>query len=144
MSGSADMASRSSSGRRIDPLVVAATALAGVVPTLVLGWAVNEHLWELWWLEAGADSGLLDGRPDRAVVVSAAVGIGLLVGVTVAAHLVMHSLSAGRLTHRQAAGRALLAVGIPVALLVLALLLQIVMPGAEGSPPFPFADRVRT
>lgn len=130
--------------RRVDALVVAVTALAGAVPTLFLGWALKEHLWELWWLEAGADSGLLDGRPDRAVVESAAVGVGLLAALAVFAHAVVFSMAAGGLTHRQAAGRALLGVGIPVTLLVLALLVSIVMPGAEGSPFVPFSDRVRT
>jgi len=59
---------------------VGGAALVAAFPVLLVGWAVSEYLWELWWLDAGS-SGLLDGVPDGPVVVRALVGLVLLVVV---------------------------------------------------------------
>lgn len=61
-------------------LIVGGATLVTTPPTVLLGWAVSEYLWELWWLNAGS-SGLLDGVPDRPVVVRALVGLALLLVV---------------------------------------------------------------
>ncbi|MGO1334673.1 MAG: hypothetical protein ACTMIZ_06225 [Cellulosimicrobium funkei] len=126
-------------GRRGAALVVGGAALAVAVPTVLLGRAASEYLWELWWLDAGS-SGLLDGVPDRPVVVRALVGAALLLVVALSAvGLAVRTRARGGLTAAFAARCALLGVAIPVAVLTVALVLQSMLSGPERPPFVPFS-----
>ncbi len=106
-------------GRRLRLIV--GTGLAAAVPTALLGWALNEYLYELKWV--GTASGWLDGEPDQPVVVAGAAGLVLLAAVAFGAYrLAVGRTSLGQLAPRQALVCALTGVGIPLVLLALVLL----------------------
>ena len=128
---------RSVRGRRVVALLVGGAALVAAFPVLLLGWAVSEYLWELWWLDAGS-SGLLDGVPDGPVVVRALVGLVLLVVVVSALAVAARTPARGELTASAAARWSLLGVAIPIAVLASALLLQSLLSGPEQPPFVPF------
>ncbi|WP_251152552.1 hypothetical protein [Cellulosimicrobium sp. Marseille-Q4280] len=136
---SADIAERQSTRRQSVALIVGGAALVTTPPTLLLGWAVSEYLWELWWLNAGS-SGLLDGVPDRPVVVRAVAGLVLLlVAVLFAVGVVTRIRARGELTATAAVRWALLGAAIPIAVLASALVLQSLLAGPEQPPFVPFS-----
>lgn len=106
-------------GRRLGLIV--GTGLAAAVPTALLGWALNEYLYELKWV--GTASGWLDGEPDQPVVVAGVAGLVLLAAVTFGAYrLAARRTSFGPMAPRQAWACALTGVAIPLVLLALVLL----------------------
>lgn len=129
---------RSTRGRQGVALLVGGAALAAAFPVLLLGWAVSEYLWELWWLDAGS-SGLLDGVPDGPVVVRALVGLVLLLAVVPSAlGVAARTRARGELKASAAARWSLLGVAIPIAVLASALLLQSLLSGPEQPLFVPF------
>ena len=129
---------RPTRGRRGVALLVGAAALVAAFPVLLVGWAVSEYLWELWWLDAGS-SGLLDGVPDGPVVARALVGLVLLLVVVLSAlGVAARTRARGELTAPAAARWSLLGVAIPIAVLATALLLQSLLSGPEQPPFVPF------
>ncbi|MFD6163621.1 hypothetical protein ACFWFR_00405 [Oerskovia sp. NPDC060287] len=101
--------------------LVAGTALAAAAPTALIGWALNEYLYELKWL--GSSSGWLDGRPDQLVVVAGTAGIVLLVGVAFGAYLLgARRTSSRRLSPSQTLMCTITGIGVPLVLLALVLL----------------------
>lgn len=106
-------------GRRLR--LVAGTGLAAAAPTALFGWALNEYLYELKWLDSS--SGWLDGDPDLSVLAAGTVGLILLAVVTFGTYRrgVRQSPS-GELSPRQALACALAGAGIPLVLLALVLL----------------------
>ena len=101
--------------------LIMGTGLAAAVPTAVVGWALNEYLYELKWV--GTASGWLDGEPDQPVVVAGVAGLVLLAAVAFGAYrLGVGRTSFGQPAPRQALACALTGVGIPLFLLALVLL----------------------
>jgi hypothetical protein len=139
MSSAATSERQSIRRRQSVALIVGGAALASALPTLPLGWAVSEYLWELWWLNAGS-SGLLDGVPDRPVVLRALAGLVLLLVVVLGATgVATRTRARGELTASAAARWALIGAAIPVAVLALALVLQSLLAGPEQPPFVPFS-----
>ncbi len=136
---SAGTSEQRSTRRQSVALIVAGAALVTTLPTVLLGWAVSEYLWELWWLNAGS-SGLLDGVPDRPVVVRALAGLVLLLVVVLCAlGVATRTRARGELAATGAARWALLGAAIPVGVLASALVLQALLAGPEQPPFVPFS-----
>lgn len=101
--------------------LLAGTTVAAAVPTALLGWALNEYLYELKWL--GSSSGWLDGEPDPPVVMASVAGLFLLAAVGFGVYrLGARRTPSGQLSPRQALACALTGVGIPLVLFALVML----------------------